>query len=110
VRDYTRELARTNLTLETHLRAYRLVCGDVITRWAAKVAERDIPDPAAIAVVQYRTTYALEWLDAMREQVAQEYRAEADRFAPAANNPIGVSQSSQRWAPNHTVGPSTNQR
>ncbi|SKG70746.1 putative regulatory protein [Mycobacteroides abscessus subsp. bolletii] len=81
VRDYTRDLARTNLTLESLLRAYRLVCGDVITRWADAVAERDIPDPEAIAVVQYGTTYALDWLDVMCEQVAQEYRAEADRLA-----------------------------
>lgn len=75
------QLARTNLTLESLLRAYRLVCGDVITRWAEAVAERDMPDPAAIAVVQYGTTYALEWLDVMCEQVAQEYRAEAERLA-----------------------------
>ncbi|MFG1667723.1 PucR family transcriptional regulator [Streptomyces sp. Y7] len=81
VRSYTRELVKTGLSLDALLRGYRLVAAYVIDRWGDAVADQKVPDPAGIAVIRYGTAYQLEWLDVMCEQLAEEYRTEAERLA-----------------------------
>ncbi|MFJ8106546.1 PucR family transcriptional regulator [Streptomyces sp. NPDC096132] len=78
---YTRDLVRTGLSLDSLLRGYRLVASHVIDRWADAVVDHGVPGPAGIVVIRYGTAYQLAWLDVMCEQVAREYRAEADRLA-----------------------------
>jgi len=83
VRQLTRALVQQGVPLSVLMRGYRIGVQYWIELWAAAVRRHVGADHDAVAVAQVGTSFSMGWLDAISEDLAEEYREEAERLARA---------------------------
>lgn len=79
--DTFRAIAQMGLSLTTVLRAFRGDHQYIVERWSDAVTTQCRDPKLAVEAIKAGSSYLLSWIDAMAEQIMEEYQVETERLA-----------------------------